>query len=40
MVSPPEEGGRKETIYAENNIIIINSTLRKILPPQLKNMID
>ena len=38
MVSPPEEGGLKEAIDADNNIIISDSTLRKILPPQLNNM--
>ena len=32
MVSPPEEGGLKEARYADNNIIISNSNLRKILP--------
>ena len=38
MVSPPEEGGIKEARDADNNIIISDSTLRPILPPQLKNM--
>ena len=38
MVIPPEEGGLKDSIYADNNIIIGDSTLRSILPPQLKNM--
>ena len=32
MVSPPEEGGLREKIYASNNIIIIDFTLRTILP--------
>ena len=39
MVSPPGEGGLKESIYAENNIIISDSTLRNILPPQLNKWI-
>ena len=38
MVSPPEEGGIKETRYADNNIIISDSTLRNIISPQLNNM--
>ena len=38
MVSPPEEGGMKEASYKENNMIVIDSTLVNILPPQLKNM--
>ena len=37
MVSSPEEGGIKEAIDSDNNIIISDSTLRNILPPQLKN---
>ena len=35
--SPPEQGGLKKVRYEENNIIISGSTLRNILPPQLKN---
>ena len=38
MVSPPEEGGLKEARDSYNHIIISDSTLRNILPPQLKNM--
>ena len=38
MVSPPEKGGIKETWYADNNIIISDSTLRNIVSPQLNNM--
>ena len=38
MVSPLEEGGIKEAIYAENNIIIIDYKLQSILPPQLYKM--
>ena len=38
MVSPPEKGEPKEAIYADNNIIISDSTLRNIIPPQLKKM--
>ena len=40
MVSSPEEGGLKEARDTYNNIIISDSTLRNILPPQLKNMTD
>ena len=38
MVSRPEVDGLKEARDEENNIIISDSTLRNILPPQLKNM--
>ena len=38
IASPPKEGGRKEARDAENNIIISDSTLQSILPPQIKNM--
>ena len=38
MVSPPEEVGLKEARDEDNNIIISDSTLSNILPPQLKNM--
>ena len=38
MVSNPGEGGHKEARDAENNIIISDSTLRSIIPPQLKRM--
>ena len=38
IVIPPEEGVLKEARDADNNIIISDSTLRHILPPQLKNM--
>ena len=37
LVSTPEEGGLKEERNADNNIIISDSTLHNILPPQLKN---
>ena len=33
--SDPEDGGIKEAIDAENNIIISDSTLRSLLSPQL-----
>ena len=33
MVSPPEEGGLKESMDEDNNIIIIDSTLLNILSP-------
>ena len=35
-----EYGGLKEAIYAENNIIISDSTLRSLFPPQYKNVIN
>ena len=38
MASLPEESGLKEVRYADNNIIISDSTLQNILPTQLKNM--
>ena len=38
MVSNPGEGGHKEAREAENNIIISDSTLRSIIPHQLKRM--
>ena len=38
MVSPSEEGGLKEARDADNTIIISDSTLIKILPPQLNKM--
>ena len=36
MLSPPEEVGPKEAKDANNNIIISDSKLINILPPQLK----
>ena len=33
MVISPEEGGHKEARYVDNNIIISDSTLRKIFHP-------
>ena len=38
MIIPSEEGGLDEERDAEYNIIISDSTLRNILPNQLKNM--
>ena len=38
VVIHPYEGVLKETRYAKNNIIISESKLRSILPPQLNNM--
>ena len=38
MLILPEEGRLKEVRYAENYIIISDSNLHIILPPQLKNM--
>ena len=39
LVSDTEDCGLKEVREAENDIIISNSTLRSLLPPQLKNVI-
>ena len=36
LVSDPVDGGLKEARNAENNIIISDSTLRSLFPPQLK----
>ena len=36
LVSDTDDSGLKEAIYAENNIIISDSKLRSLLPPQLK----
>ena len=38
IVVTPGEGALKEARDADNNIIISDSTLRNILPPQLKKM--
>ena len=38
MVSPIEDGGRKEARDKYRNIIISDTTLRNILPPQVYNM--
>ena len=38
MVSPIEEGGIKEAREKYSNIIISDTTLRNILPPQVKKM--
>ena len=39
LLSDPVYGGLKESRDAENNISISDSTLRSLLPPQLKNVI-
>ena len=38
MVSPIEEGGLKEARDKDDNIIISDTNLRNILPPQVKKM--
>ena len=38
MVILTEEEGLKDARYKENNIIIGNSMIRNMLPPQLKKM--
>ena len=38
MVSPPKESGTMEAIDAYNNTTISDSTIRSIIPPQLKNI--
>ena len=35
LVSEPDDGGLYEARYEQNNIIISDSTLRSLLPPQL-----
>ena len=40
MLIPPEEGLIKEIIDSDNNIIISDSTLRKVLPSPLNKMTD
>ena len=39
VVSDPNDVGIKYARYENDNIIIINSTLRSLLPPQLKQML-
>ena len=36
LVSDPNDGGLKDSRDEDGKIIIINSTLRSLLPPQLK----
>ena len=36
LVSDPNYGGLKDARYEDDNIIISDSTLRSLLPPQLK----
>ena len=38
MLSTPEEGGLNGAIDADNNIIIIDSMLQSMIPPQIKKM--
>ena len=38
MVSPLEGGGLKDEIYADNDIVISDSTIHNTLSPQLKKM--
>ena len=38
LVSDPVDGGIKEARVADNNIIISDSTLRSLFPPQQKNV--
>ena len=38
LVSDPNYGGIKDARYGDDNIIISDSTLRSLLPPQLKQM--
>ena len=40
LVSDTDNGGLKEARYAENNIIISDSTLRSLLPLQLKKCLQ
>ena len=36
LVSAKKDGGLKEAIYEDDNIIISDSTLRSLFPPQFK----
>ena len=38
LVRDPNDGGLKETREEDDNIIISDSTLRSLLPPQLKQI--
>ena len=38
LVSNPNDGVFKGTRYEDDNVIINDSTLRSLLPPQLKQM--
>ena len=38
LVSDPNDGGLKDTRDEEDDIIISDSTLRSLFPPQLKHM--
>ena len=38
LVSDPNDGGLKDTRDEDGEIIIIDSTLRSLLPPQLKQI--
>ena len=38
LVSDPEDGGLKEARYVKNNIIISDSALCSLLPPQQNNI--
>ena len=38
LVSDPNDGGLKDARYEYDNIIISDSTLRSLFPPQLKKM--
>ena len=38
LVSDPNDGGLKDARYEDGKIIISDSTLRSLLPPQLKQM--
>ena len=38
FVSNTKDGGLKEARYEDDNILISDSTLRSLLPPQLKKM--
>ena len=38
LLSDPNDGGLKDARYEDGKIIISDSTLRPLLPPQLKKM--
>ena len=39
LVSDPNGGGIKDARYEDGNIVISDSTLRSLLPPQLKQIL-
>ena len=40
LVTNRKDGGLKESRHEDDNILISDSTLRSLLPPQLKNVVN